>query len=60
MTFTWLLLHERYEDSRKGAAVKRFVDWTLTDGQGYSADMGYIPLPDAVATTARVAVNAVQ
>jgi len=60
VTFTWLLLHERYEDSRKGAAVKRFVDWTLTDGQGYSADMGYIPLPDAVATTARVAVNAVQ
>lgn len=60
VTFTWLLLHERYEDSRKGAAVKRFVDWALTEGQGYSAEMGYIPLPDAVATFARAAVNAIQ
>lgn len=60
VTFTWLLLHDQYPDPRKSAALKEFVNWALTDGQRYSGDEGYIPLPDGVATLARAAVDRVR
>jgi phosphate transport system substrate-binding protein len=60
VTFTWLLLHDRYPDQRKAAALKGFVNWALTDGQRYGSEMGYIPLPDGVATLARAAVDHVR
>lgn len=60
VTFTWLLLHERYADPTKGAALKTFVGWALSEGQGYSDAEGYIPLPDGVATLARQALARVQ
>ena len=60
VTFTWLLLHDHYPEQRKGAALKGFVNWALTDGQRYSGDQGYIPLPDSVATLARAAVDRIR
>ncbi|MDG4596560.1 MAG: phosphate ABC transporter substrate-binding protein PstS [Candidatus Contendobacter sp.] len=60
VTFTWLLLHDQYLDPRKSAALKGFVNWALTDGQRYSSDQGYIPLPESVATLARAAVDRVR
>ena len=60
VTFTWLLLYDRYPNPQKSAALKGFVNWALTDGQRYSSDEGYIPLPDNVATLARAAVDRVQ
>jgi phosphate transport system substrate-binding protein len=60
VTFTWLLLHDRYPDPQKTAALKEFLGWALTDGQRYSSDEGYIPLPENVATLARAAVDRVQ
>lgn len=60
VTFTWLLLHDRYPDQPKSAALKGFVTWALTDGQRYSGDQGYIPLPESVARLARAAVDRVQ
>lgn len=60
VTFTWLLLYDQYPDQRKAAALKGFVNWALTDGQRYGSEMGYIPLPDSVATLARAAVDHVR
>lgn len=60
VTFTWLLLHDRYPDPQKSAALKGFVNWSLTDGQSYSDSLGYIPLPANVAALARAAVDRVQ
>jgi phosphate transport system substrate-binding protein len=60
VTFSWLLLHERYSDPAKSAALKGFVNWALTEGQRYSDAEGYIPLPDTVAALASAAVNRVQ
>ncbi len=60
VTFTWLLLHDQYPDPSKGAALKGFVNWALTDGQRYSGEEGYILLPDGVATLARAAVDHVR
>src|SRR5580704_8998383 len=42
-TFTWLLIYRKYETAETAEAVKKFVNWDLTDGQKFSDDLGYIP-----------------
>ena len=60
VTFTWLLLYDRYPNPQQSTALKGFVNWALIEGQSYSIDMGYIPLPADVVALARAAVNRVQ
>ena len=48
VTYSWLLLYGRYQDRDKVAALKKFVTWGLGEGQSYSRDLGYIPLPPEV------------
>ena len=60
VTFTWLLLHDRYPNPQQSTALKGFVNWALIEGQSYSIDMGYIPLPADVVALARAAVDRVQ
>ena len=60
VTFSWLLLKERYADPAKAAALKRFVAWGLGEGQGYSSDLGYIPLPADVAGRGKAALARIQ
>jgi phosphate transport system substrate-binding protein len=57
VTFSWLLLYDRYVDRGKSSALKDFVAWGLTTGQGYSRDLGYIPLPPAVASLSLAALG---
>jgi phosphate transport system substrate-binding protein len=57
VTFSWLLLYERYPDADKAAALKKFVTWGLTAGQTYSRDLGYIALPPDVASLSLAAVD---
>ncbi len=60
VTFSWLLLKERYADPAKAAVVKRFVAWGLGEGQHYSSDLGYIPLPADVAGRGKAALTRIQ
>ncbi|PZD72046.1 Phosphate-binding protein PstS [Acaryochloris thomasi RCC1774] len=41
---TWLLLYPKYEDANKAKALKAVMDWSLTDGQKFAEELGYIPL----------------
>ncbi len=47
-SFTWLLIPTRIPDKDKGAAIKNFLSWMLTDGQTMAAPLNYAPLPPAV------------
>ncbi len=47
-SFTWLLLYENPKDKAKAKTMVDFVKWALTDGQKFTGDLGYAPLPDAV------------
>lgn len=60
VSLTWLLLHDRLDGPAKGAALKDFINWALTDGQSYNIEMGYIPLPAAMVELARAAVDRIQ
>jgi phosphate transport system substrate-binding protein len=53
---TWMMVYKDY-DAAKGAAVKKFVNWALTTGQGLNGSLEYIRIPDAVAKRAIQVVN---
>ncbi|MFZ1430437.1 MAG: phosphate ABC transporter substrate-binding protein PstS [Geminicoccaceae bacterium] len=48
VTYSWLILYDRYQDAEREAAVLAFVRWGLTEGQQQGAELGYIPLPQSV------------
>jgi phosphate transport system substrate-binding protein len=47
-SFTWLLLFENPKDKNQSKAMVDFVKWALTDGQKFTNDLGYAPLPAEV------------
>ena len=59
-TFTWLLLYKKYNDSAKLQALKDFVTYGITDGQKFSSELGYIPLPPAVVEKSKAALASVE
>ncbi len=48
LTLSWLLLYQHYPDPAKITALKQFVNFGLTEGQQYSRELGYVPLPDEI------------
>lgn len=47
-TFTWLLIPSKISDAGKRDAIKKFVKWALTTGQGEAGSLDYAPLPKQV------------
>ena len=45
VTYTWLLCHKKYKDPKTAATLKSVIQYGLTQGQSFSVDLGYIPLP---------------
>jgi phosphate transport system substrate-binding protein len=56
-SFTWLLIPTRIPDKDKGAAIKSFLSWMLTDGQTMAAPLNYAPLPPAVVEMEKKALD---
>jgi phosphate transport system substrate-binding protein len=60
VTYSWLLLYKSYDDPKKAAALKHYVKWCLTEGQGYNESLGYVQVPPHVVALATKAVDAIQ
>lgn len=60
VSFSWLLLKERYPDSARAGALKSFVSWGLEQGQSYTEELGFIRLPREIAERGRLALARVQ
>jgi phosphate transport system substrate-binding protein len=58
VTYTWIIMYKGYDNKEKRDALKGLIDYGLTDGQKESAALGYVPLPSAVAASAKAAVDA--
>ena len=43
---TWILVYKNQKDRVKGEKIVQFLRWAITEGQKYSADLLYAPLPD--------------
>ncbi len=46
--FTWILVYKNQTDKIKGKKIVEFLHWAITDGQKYSADLLYAPLPKTI------------
>jgi phosphate transport system substrate-binding protein len=47
-SFTWLLVYKEQQDQTKGRALAKFLRWAVDNGQKYTADLLYAPLPPQV------------
>jgi phosphate transport system substrate-binding protein len=47
-SFTWMLFYETPQDTAKAKVMVDFMKWALTDGQTFTTDLGYAPLPKNV------------
>jgi phosphate transport system substrate-binding protein len=48
VTYTWIMAYDNYQDKNKAQALENVVKWALTDGQQYTQELGYVPLPKEV------------
>ena len=56
-TFTWLLIYKTQVNKEKGQALVDFLKWMLTEGQKYTQDLGYAPLPQQVVEMEKSAIE---
>jgi phosphate transport system substrate-binding protein len=59
-SFTWLLIPAKIQDAGKRDAIKGFLKWMLTDGQGAVEALSYAKLPKEVVDKELKAINQVQ
>ncbi|MHB1417409.1 MAG: phosphate ABC transporter substrate-binding protein PstS, partial [Chloroflexota bacterium] len=50
--FTYLLVYQNQTDKAKAIALTRLMWWGLHEGQKYTTDLGYAPLPKEIRTKA--------
>ena len=60
LTLSWLLLYQHYPEAAKAATLKAFVAYGLAEGQNASRELGYMPLPDAILSRSRQALESIQ
>lgn len=59
VSYTWILAYQQY-DANKGQAFKDVMNWALTEGQNYAAELGYVPLPEPVVQKVEAALETIQ
>jgi phosphate transport system substrate-binding protein len=59
-SFTWLLIPEKFKDTAKRDAIKGFVKWAITDGQGHVEGLSYAKLPKEIVEKELKAINKIQ
>src|SRR5262249_16457258 len=59
-SFTWLLFYENPKDKAQAKAMVDFMNWALSDGQKYCAELGYAPLPDSVVKLEKTALTKIK
>ncbi len=59
-TFTWLLIYQHPPDKRKGQALIEFLNWMLIDGEKFTQDLGYAPLPAPVVEMEKAAISKIK
>jgi phosphate transport system substrate-binding protein len=57
VTYTWLLCYKKYQDPKIAETLKALIHFGLTQGQTYSVELGYIPLPGNVVTAVTKALE---
>jgi phosphate transport system substrate-binding protein len=59
-SYTWLLVYGKYEKPEQAEAIKAVLKWAIADGQKYSTELGYVPLPEVVVKKVEEAIAKVK
>ncbi|MBE9038813.1 phosphate ABC transporter substrate-binding protein PstS [aff. Roholtiella sp. LEGE 12411] len=54
---TWMMIYKQYANASKADAIKKWVNWVLTDGQQYNDDLNYTKIPSSVVSRVLQTVN---
>jgi phosphate transport system substrate-binding protein len=60
VTFTWIVVRKEYTSAEVAGNLKSLLRFCLTEGQQYSKDLGYIPLPGDIAKKVLAAVEQIR
>ncbi len=55
-----MIFNKKYDDPKKAKAIKKLINYSLTEGQKIAGKMGYIPLPENVVQEVRKAAKNIQ
>ena len=58
VTYSWIMAYRTYDDPAKAQAMENMLTWGLTEGQKYSGELGYVPLPANVVSKVKPAIDA--
>jgi phosphate transport system substrate-binding protein len=58
-TFTWTLAYTEIANKAKAIAIARYFWWSTHEGQAFTKDLGYAPLPGTVVTTAERMIRSI-
>ena len=61
VTYTWILAYQNYDNPQMTQVLKQVLKWCVQKdgGQQYSADLGYIPLPENVIAKVNNAIDTI-
>jgi phosphate transport system substrate-binding protein len=59
-SFTWTLANQTQADPVKGKALVDLLNWAATDGQDYSTNLYYAPLPEAAVPKAQALITSIK
>jgi len=60
VSLTWVLLYEQPKDPAKAKEIADFLRWALKDGKQYATELGYLPLPDELATKVAATLDTIK
>ena len=58
-TFSWILVRKNYNSAQTADAIKDLLQWSVRDGQRFASELGYVPLPAAVAEKSLAAIDTI-
>ena len=59
-SFTWMLIPKAAKDKSKGAVLKEFLEWSLTQGQNSCESLSYAKLPKEVVAKEQQSIKQLQ
>ena len=58
-SYTYLLVYKNQKDAAKGKALVDFIWWGIHEGEGFTKDLQYAPLPADIVKRAETKINAI-
>ncbi len=59
-SFTWLLVYQKQTNKEIGEQIVKFLHWAISDGQKYTSELKYAPLPAEVVQKETAQIQQIQ